>query len=84
MMEDAATAEISRSQIWQWIYSPKGILDDGRKVTVELVNAIVAEEMTKLKATSKLPFDKAAEVFSQISTSPKFEDFLTMPLYEQF
>lgn len=83
MMEDAATAEISRSQIWQWIYSPKGILDDGRKVTVELVNAIVAEEMAKLRVNSKLPFEKAAEIFTQIATAPKFEEFLTLPLYEQ-
>lgn len=85
MMEDAATAEISRSQIWQWIYSPKGILDDGRKVTVEMVNAIVAEEMATLKVNSKLQtFEKAAQIFSQISTAPKFEEFLTLPLYEQF
>lgn len=84
MMEDAATAEISRSQIWQWIYSPKGILDDGREITVELVNAIVAEEMAALKVNSKLPFEKAAKVFSQIATAPKFEEFLTLPLYEQF
>lgn len=84
MMEDAATAEISRSQIWQWIHSPKGILDDGRKVTVEMVNAIVAEELATLKVNSKLPFEKAAVIFSQISTSPKFEEFLTLPLYEQF
>lgn len=83
MMEDAATAEISRSQIWQWIYSPKGILDDGRKVTVELVNAIVAEEMATLRVNSKLPFEKAAEIFTQIATAPKFEEFLTLPLYEQ-
>ena len=39
LMEDAATAEISRSQVWQWIRSPKGVLDDGRKVTAELVQA---------------------------------------------
>lgn len=84
MMEDAATAEISRSQIWQWIYSPKGILVDGRKVTVELVNAIVAEEMATLKVNSNLPFEKAAKIFAQISTAPKFEEFLTLPLYEEF
>ena len=51
LMEDAATAEISRSQVWQWIRSPKGVLDDGRKVTAEMVRALVAEELAKIKAT---------------------------------
>ena len=51
LMEDAATAEISRSQVWQWIRSPKGVLDDGRKVTAEMVRPLVAEELAKIKAT---------------------------------
>ncbi len=42
LMEDAATAEISRSQVWQWIRSPKGMLDDGRKVTKEMVATMIA------------------------------------------
>ena len=50
LMEDAATAEISRSQVWQWIRSPKGVLDDGRKVTADLVRALVPEELAKIKA----------------------------------
>ena len=49
-MEDAATAEISRSQVWQWIRSPKGVLDDGRKVTAEMVRAMIPEELAKVKA----------------------------------
>jgi malate synthase len=52
LMEDAATAEISRSQVWQWVVSPKGILDDGRKVTVEMVRPMIAEELAKVKAPS--------------------------------
>ncbi len=51
LMEDAATAEISRSQIWQWVVSPKGKLDDGRKVTAEMVRAMIPEELAKVKAT---------------------------------
>ena len=47
LMEDAATAEISRSQVWQWIRSPKGMLDDGRKVTKELFHEILADELAK-------------------------------------
>ncbi|MGI4954253.1 MAG: malate synthase A, partial [Janthinobacterium lividum] len=50
LMEDAATAEISRSQVWQWIRSPKGVLDDGRKVTADLVRSLVPEELAKIKA----------------------------------
>ena len=50
LMEDAATAEISRSQVWQWIRSPKGVLEDGRKVTADLVRALVPEELAKIKA----------------------------------
>jgi malate synthase len=51
LMEDAATAEISRSQVWQWVVSPKGVLDDGRKVTEEMVRPMIAEELVKVKAT---------------------------------
>jgi malate synthase len=47
LMEDAATAEISRSQVWQWIRSPKGVLDDGRKVTRELFHDILKDEAAK-------------------------------------
>jgi malate synthase len=47
LMEDAATAEISRSQVWQWMRSPKGVLDDGRKVTRELFHAILGDELAK-------------------------------------
>jgi malate synthase len=45
LMEDAATAEISRTQVWQWVHNPNGILNDGRKVTIELVREVIAEEM---------------------------------------
>jgi malate synthase len=47
LMEDAATAEISRSQVWQWVVSPKGVLDDGRKVTAEMVRGMIAEELAR-------------------------------------
>jgi malate synthase len=51
LMEDAATAEISRSQVWQWIRTPKGVLDDGRKVTAEMVRAMIPEELAKVKGS---------------------------------
>ncbi|MCX8099398.1 MAG: malate synthase A [Casimicrobiaceae bacterium] len=84
LMEDAATAEISRSQVWQWIRSPKGVLEDGRKVTAELVRALVPEELAKVKATGAVgKFDRAAEIFTQLSTQEEFAEFLTLPLYEE-
>jgi malate synthase len=84
LMEDAATAEISRSQVWQWIRSPKGVLDDGRKVTADLVRAWVPEELAKIKAGGfQGRFDQAAKIFTQMSTQERFEEFLTLPLYEE-
>jgi len=84
LMEDAATAEISRSQVWQWIRSPKGVLDDGRKVTADLVRGLVPEELAKIKAGGYAgKFDRAAEIFTQMSTQDAFAEFLTLPLYEE-
>lgn len=84
LMEDAATAEISRSQVWQWIRSPKGKLEDGTKVTAELVRKLIAEELAKVKASgAQGKFDRAAEIFEQMSTQEQFAEFLTLPLYEE-
>jgi malate synthase len=84
LMEDAATAEISRSQVWQWIRSPKGVLDDGRKVTAELVKGYVPEELAKIKVGGfEGKFDRAAQIFEQMSTQDAFAEFLTLPLYEE-
>ena len=84
LMEDAATAEISRSQVWQWIRSPKGVLDDGRKVTTELVRAFITEELAKVKASgAEGHFDRASQIFDQMSTADGFTEFLTLPLYEE-
>src|SRR5471030_2366542 len=84
LMEDAATAEISRSQVWQWIRSDKGVLDDGRKVTAAMVRPLVAEELAKIKATPAIgEFDRAAQIFEKMSTDEAFAEFLTLPLYEE-
>src|SRR5262249_8533184 len=67
LREDAATAEISRSQVWQWIRSTKGKLEDGRKVTAELVRALIPEELAKVKASGvEGRFDRAAQIFEQM------------------
>jgi malate synthase len=84
LMEDAATAEISRSQVWQWIRSPKGVLEDGRKVTAPMVKIMVQEELQKVKDSGATGhWDRAAEIFEQMATSEHFEEFLTLPLYEE-
>ncbi len=86
LMEDAATAEISRSQVWQWIRSPKGTLEDGRKITAEMVRALVPEELAKVKAVvggDTATYDRAAKIFEEMSTSEAFAEFLTLPLYEE-
>jgi malate synthase len=87
LMEDAATAEISRSQIWQWMRSPKGVLDDGRKVTKELVRQLLAEELPKVKthlgdaAWHAGRYEDAAKLFDSITTG-KYVEFLTLPAYD--
>ena len=86
LMEDAATAEISRSQVWQWIRSDKGVLDDGRKVTADLVRSMVAEETAKVDTALNglSTVAKAAQIFEDMSTRDDFVEFLTLPLYEEF
>ncbi len=85
LMEDAATAEISRSQVWQWIRTPKGKLEDGRKITAEMVRAMIPEELLKVKETAGTgpTYDRAAQIFEEMSTSESFAEFLTLPLYEE-
>jgi malate synthase len=88
LMEDAATAEISRSQVWQWVVSPKGKLDDGRKVTAELVRQLIPEELAKVTATVSASgeatgsYEQAARIFEEMSLAERFPEFLTLPLYE--
>ena len=78
-MEDAATAEISRSQIWQWLHHGAK-LDDGRAITPELVKQITDEEMAKLPAEEPgRRFVEAREVFEEVALADHFEEFLTLP-----
>ncbi|MEO8847205.1 MAG: malate synthase A [Casimicrobiaceae bacterium] len=86
LMEDAATAEISRSQLWQWIRSPKGVLDDGRKITREMVAAMIDEELQKIRSMQGADFGKgryaeAATLVAEIVDDDRFVDFLTLPAY---
>jgi malate synthase len=81
LMEDAATAEISRAQVWQWV--KHGIkLDDGRTVTAEMVRKIASDELAKLKAKLGAgKFDEAGKIFEQMMTGSDFTEFLTLAAY---
>src|SRR6184192_2363968 len=89
LMEDAATAEISRAQVWQWIRHPDGKLSDGRKVTKKLFREVLTEELTKIKqaigvdrfASGK--FEIARDLFDKMTTDDEFAEFLTLPGYDE-
>jgi malate synthase len=80
LMEDAATAEICRTQVWQWVkYGAK--LADGRPVTAQLVNQAVEDQLAKAGKQSG-EFTKAAGIFGQMMTSADFPEFLTLVAYD--
>ncbi len=88
LMEDAATAEISRAQIWQWLHNPDTQLADGRKVTPELYRSCFSEELEKIKSMvgderySSGKYKLASQLFDQFATEEKFTDFLTLIAYK--
>ena len=75
LMEDAATAEISRSQVWQWLHTGSS-LSNGQKVTRELVEQLIEDEAAGHS-------DDARALFSEMALSDHYEDFLTIPAYER-
>ncbi|SOD71157.1 malate synthase [Jatrophihabitans sp. GAS493] len=77
LMEDAATAEISRSQIWQWVHGSVVLADTGETVTSELVAKILAEE-----AFDDPHYEQARELFEQVALADDFAPFLTVPAYD--
>jgi malate synthase len=88
LMEDAATAEISRAQVWQWVHHPQGILSDGRKVTLELFREIMQDELQKIRTAvgeqrfADGNYEKAAKLFDEIISNTELEEFLTLRAYE--
>src|SRR2546430_1086429 len=88
LMEDAATAEISRAQIWHWIRSTRGVMDDGRKVTKELFRELVPQELSKVremlgeKGYAAGKYEEGAKMFEQLTLADEFVEFLTLPAYE--
>jgi malate synthase len=87
LMEDAATAEISRSQIWQWIHNDV-ILDDGPLVTKDVVERMIDEELVKIRELAGDSFDaarygQAVALFTEVALADSFAEFLTIPAYER-
>ncbi len=87
LMEDAATAEISRSQTWQWIHNDVA-LDDGVVVKRDLVERLIDEELSKIRAVSGESFDaerygQAVALFTEVALADTFAEFLTIPAYER-
>jgi len=87
LMEDAATAEIARSQVWQWIHNDVD-LAEGPKVTPELVEQIIDEELDKIRESSGDAFDEkrfadAVALFKEVALADDYADFLTVPAYER-
>jgi malate synthase len=87
LMEDAATAEISRAQIWQWIHHPKGVLDDGRRITPRLFGELLAEELRLVErefgpqGLGSRHFKVAAELLEAMVTREEMPAFLTLEAY---
>jgi malate synthase len=89
LMEDAATAEISRTQLWQWVHNRKAVLDDSRPVTLDLVRTIAKEEMDAIKAEvgadrfARGKYREAAQLFDEFTANEELAEFLTLAAYEQ-
>jgi len=88
LMEDAATSEISRTQVWQWIRHPGGVLDDGRAVTADLVRSLIPEELAKIRGLigqaryDSGSFELASRLFERLATSDELAEFLTLAAYD--
>jgi malate synthase len=87
LMEDAATAEIARSQVWQWLHNSV-TLDDGPLVTRDLVQRIMGEELDKIRASAGAAFDaprydQAVALFTEVGLADTYAEFLTIPAYER-
>ncbi|MGW9193665.1 malate synthase A [Micromonospora chersina] len=82
LMEDAATAEISRSQVWQWLHNDVTLDDTGERVTRELVERIADEEIGKLPGAPG-DYAEARALFMEVAVADEFADFLTVPAYER-
>ncbi|MDT0170687.1 malate synthase A [Pseudarthrobacter sp. BRE9] len=83
LMEDAATAEISRSQLWQWIYA-RAITDHGEIISHEWVEELLDEEFARLERFDGDRFEDARDIFEEVTLSREFPSFLTLPAYARY
>ena len=84
LMEDAATAEICRAQVWQWV-KHSARMTDGKTVTESLVKQIIRERVTELQGNAPRPdrqLQQAAQVLEKLMTSREFAEFLTLASYD--
>lgn len=79
-MEDAATSEISRAQLWQWLRY--GTMIDGKRFTADVFKILLQEELTKLGGPSKGRLGQASQLLEKLVLSDVMEEFLTLPAYE--
>ncbi|GAT73842.1 malate synthase A [Microbacterium hydrocarbonoxydans] len=83
LMEDAATAEISRSQVWQWIHQDRST-EDGTAITAEYVEGLIREVLAQATRFAGDRFDDAADVFREVALQPEFPTFLTLGAYSRY
>ncbi|WP_163166502.1 malate synthase A [Arthrobacter sp. Alg241-R88] len=83
LMEDAATAEISRSQLWQWIYA-RAITDHGEIVTHEWIEELLDQEFARLERFDGDRFEDARDIFEEVTLAQDFPSFLTLPAYARY
>jgi len=86
LMEDAATAEISRAQLWQWVHH-QATMEDGQPVTIGAVEKVIADELEHARntvdATRYRAYERAADLMRKLIRAPQFVQFLTLPAYAE-
>jgi len=83
LMEDAATAEISRSQVWQWIHQDR-TTEDGTPITAEYVEGLIRDVVAQATRSADDRFDDAAEIFREVALHEEFPAFLTLGAYSRY
>jgi malate synthase len=83
LMEDAATAEISRSQLWQWMFA-SAITDHGEIITHQWIEELLDEEFARLERFDGDRFEDSRDIFEEVTLSQDFPSFLTLPAYARY
>jgi len=83
LMEDAATAEISRSQVWQWIHQDRSTAE-GDPITREYIEGLIGEVLSEADRRAGDRYDDAAQIFREVALGQDFPAFLTLPAYAKY